>query len=394
MTMQRKSGIWASKALLVLFAVALSACGQFSSKENTSPPATKILVGGDLHFAESYERTADGRLKDGPHTFEGRYRDSLKGLMPLIADADLTIANLEGPLSLPQPDNPLAATREYLHWSRPEEAAGAIKVAGIDVVSLANNHGMDQGVAGLDQTIAMLGAQGTAHFGGGPTIADARAPYVYTFERDDGSQAAVAFFPGFAPNTPPADGFDPYAKADAAGLAPVDPDYMREEIARLRSRYPDLFVIAYPHWGRNYAWVYAKEIELGRALIDAGADMVLGHHAHTVQEIERYRGKWIVYGLGNFIFLAPGRYKQFTKVQPYGFAAQLAFPGESASAPRVRLFPIAANNRTTGFQARPVDIREARKVISAIQAREGSNGLAGTFGETELGAYYELEPSR
>ncbi|MBX7495116.1 CapA family protein [Qipengyuania sp. 6B39] len=392
--MQSRYASWMRRALFALAVGAISACGPAATDEPASPPATTILVGGDLHFAESYERTADGRLKDGPHTFEGRYRDSLKGLMPLIADADLTIANLEGPLSLPQPDNPLAATREYLHWSRPEEAAGAIKFAGIDVVSLANNHGMDQGVAGLEQTIAELDAQGTAHFGGGADLAEARAPFVYTFDRADGSQAAVAVFAGFAPNIPAPDGFDSYAGADAPGLAPVDPKYLRGEIARLRAQYPDLFVIAYPHWGRNYAWVYTKEIELGRALIDAGADMVLGHHAHTVQEIERYRGKWIVYGLGNFIFLAPGRYKDFTKVQPYGFAAQLAFPGEKGSAPRVRLFPIAANNRTTGFQARPVDIREARRVMSAIQAREGSNGLAGTFGETELGAYYELEPSR
>lgn len=371
-------------ALLLMSAIALSACGMTKPEETVAPIATTVLVGGDLHFAESYERTKDGRLKDGPHTFEGRYRHSLMGLMPLIATADATIANLEGPLALQQPDNPLAASRQYVHWSRPKEAGEAIRHAGIDVVSLSNNHGMDQGASGLEETLAELGRNGTVHFGGGADLEEAQAPYIHEFKRADGSTAALAVFAGFSESEAPADGFDPFAKDGAPGIAPVDPDHLREEVGRLRKRYTDLFVIAYPHWGHNYSWVYENEVKLGRALIDAGADMVLGHHAHTIQEIERYRGKWIVYGLGNFVFLAPGRFKQFTKVQPYAFAAELAFSDAKGSVPRVRLYPIAADNRKTGFQPRLVDIREARRVISAVQAREGSNGLSGKFGETDL----------
>ncbi len=351
-----------------------------------------MLIGGDLHFAESYERTKSGKLKDGPHTFEGRYRDSLRGLMPLISRADLAVANLEGPLALNQPDNPLADTRRYLHWSRPLEASAAVKYAGIDLVSLANNHGMDQGTIGLEQTITQLGLNGVAHFGGGADLAEARSPYIYKFPRGDGSEAAVAIFPAFAESSPPEDGFDPFAGERRPGIAPIDLDYLRDETARLRRVHPDLFVIAYPHWGRNYSWVYGNEVRLGQQLIDAGADMVIGHHAHTIQEIQRYRGKWILFGIGNFVFLAPGRFRQFNKVQPYAFAAELAFPEASLGQPRVRLFPIAADNRVTGFQPRLVDLREARRVMSAVQSREGSRGLSGTFGETDLGAYFQLDP--
>jgi hypothetical protein len=379
--------------LIAIVTVALAACSQPARKETDQPAAATVLFGGDLHFAESYEFTKGGRPKDGPHTFQGRYRDSLSGLMPLVASADFTIANLEGPLSLEHENNPLIATRQYLHWSRPREAGEAIKYAGIDLVGLSNNHGMDQGVAGLEQTFAELDKDGVAYFGGGKDLDTARKPYLYRFKRGDGSQAVLAVFPGFSESEPPADGFDPYAKPDQPGIAPVDPAYLRQTIPQLRKQYPDLFVVAYPHWGHNYSWVYGDEIKLGRELVDAGADMVIGHHAHTIQEIERYRGKWIVYGIGNFIFLAPGRYKEFLKAQPYAFAAELAFPATRGSPPRVRLFPIAADNRVTNFQARLLDLRETRRVISAIQSREGSRGLAGTFGETSLGAYFQLAPT-
>ncbi len=374
--------------LAVVAACALSACDD-KIEEGAKTPAATVLLGGDLHFAESYERTKSGRWKAGPRTMEGRYRDSFDGLLPLIASADLTIANLEGPLAPMQEGNPLAATRQYLHWSRPRETGDAIRNAGVDVVNLSNNHTMDQGEAGLTLTLDQLGRDGTSHFGAGINLDAARRPFLYTIERGGGPSTVLAVFPGFADSTPSADGFDPLAARDRAGLAPVDPEYLREEVARLRQQNPNIFVIAYPHWGRNYSWVYKDQVDLGRRLIDAGADMVLGHHAHTIQEIEKYKGRWIVYGLGNFNFLAPGRYRQFTKVQPYSFVAQLRFEGEAGAPPRLRLFPLLSDNRQTGFKPHLVNLADARRVISAVQAREGSNGLSGVFGETELGAYFE-----
>lgn len=388
-------GIFRLRELVLAVAcLALAACGQWGRGDEDGPIAATVLFGGDFHFAESYEFTAGGRPKAGPHTIKGRYRDSLRGLRPLITSADFTIANLEGPLALALEDNPLAKTRQYLHWSEPREASEAIKYAGVDLVSLANNHAMDQGVPGLEQTLSELVKDGIAHVGGGETLDAARKPFLYRFKRGDGSDAVLAVFAGFSESEPPPDGFNPFAKPDRPGIAPVDPAYVRATVPQLRKQFPDLFVVAYPHWGHNYSWVYADEIASGRELIDAGADLVIGHHAHTVQEIEKYRGKWILYGVGNFVFLAPGRFKEFDKVQPSAFAAELAFPAAKGAAPRVRLFPIAADNRRTGFNPRLVDLSEARRVISAVQAREGSNGLRGTFGETPLGAYYELSANR
>ena len=76
------------------------------------------------------------------------------------------------------------------------------------------------------------------------------------------------------------------------------------QVVALRREDPTVFVIAFPHWGRDYEQITANQRRLGRALVDAGVDLVIGHGAHLLQGLELYRGRWIAYGIGNFVRLA------------------------------------------------------------------------------------------
>ena len=85
---------------------------------------------------------------------------------------------------------------------------------------------------------------------------------------------------------------------------------------------PDIFIVIYPHWGGNYKPVSDVQKAFAHNWIDAGADIVIGHGAHTIQEIEQYKGKWIFYNIGNFIFNALGRYSS-TGAKPYSLMVKL-----------------------------------------------------------------------
>lgn len=207
----------------------------------------------------------------------------------LFQQDTLTIANLETPITL---KGTPAANKEYVYKS-PPEALDAMKKAGIDLVNLANNHSMDQGVDGLLDTMTALKEREIAYVGAGEDDTQAFAPVI--IERNDMKLAFI----GVSRVIPEVSW---YAGTNKPGVAATyDPARVLQAISKAKTSADLVVVIA--HWGKEreqQAADYQKT--LARQYIDAGATLVIGGHPHVLQGIEAYGDGWIAYSLGNFIF--------------------------------------------------------------------------------------------
>ncbi|MEX2010873.1 MAG: CapA family protein [Chloroflexota bacterium] len=204
----------------------------------------------------------------------------------LVKGADLAIANFENPA----PDRFRWHTTGTVFSANPRLIDG-LRNAGIDYVSLGNNHIRDAGANGIIQTIANLEKRGIAWSGAGRNLAQARRPAMLDA---GGTKVAVL-------------GYDTIAKyyaasATRAGSAQMTAAVVKADVAAARKAGADL-VIVFPHWGTEYdATPFAGQQRLARAAIDAGADIVIGNHAHWAAAMEIYKGRPIWYALGNFVF--------------------------------------------------------------------------------------------
>ena len=202
-----------------------------------------------------------------------------------LAEADITIANLEGTLT----ERGLAAEKFYTFRTPPRHAIGLAE-AGIDVVSLGNNHTMDFGPEGLEDTLAALDAVGIARSGAGLDDDEAREPAILEL---NGLQIAFLSYNAVLEAT--------FADASNPGVAAASTDGISQGVSDALSR-ADIVVVSV-HAGIEYTDTPTEEQRaLAHAAIDAGALLVLGTHPHVLQGWERYNGGLIVFSLGNFVF--------------------------------------------------------------------------------------------
>ena len=226
------------------------------------------------------------------------YEEGFDGILDLTRDSDVALTNLEGVVATTGDFNDKGEKRPYLYRGRPE-LLDFVTHAGFDIVTTANNHAMDYGPEALLEQQEFLTAAGIAWVGSGVNLAAARAPrYVQV---DD---VTLAFI-----------GVEDYAELYAAtedqpGSFHADPedlvDALRGPIATAR-QHADLVVVS-PHWGKNWTDAPTPErIETAHALIDMGADAILGHSSHHIHGVEVYRGHPIVYDMGSLFFDAVGQ---------------------------------------------------------------------------------------
>lgn len=198
------------------------------------------------------------------------YSYFLKNVAETFANDDLTIVNLEGPLTTATEH----ATKKFAFKGDPSYV-NVLTEGNVDVVSLANNHSEDYYQAGFEETKSTLDNAGIGYFG-----------YETTFTKEVNG-IKIGFFG--------------YRSIDAM-TSDEDKAVIKSAVDSLKEDGCDI-VIAFYHWGiEKQTSGNAEQVEVAHYTIDCGADLVMGSHPHVVQNIETYNGKQIVYSLGNFCF--------------------------------------------------------------------------------------------
>ncbi len=205
-----------------------------------------------------------------------------------LRSADLVFGNLEGPISARGKNQ----GSEYSFRADPKVAEGLV-FAGFDILSLANNHAWDWGRDALEDTIDILRANDISPVGAGRNFKEANAPVVKNVGE---SKIAFFAFTDLYLESLEAGGF-------SSGISSFYFERIRKDIREIKnSGTADIVVISF-HWGEEYKTaVNGTQRNTAHALIDAGADLVVGHHPHVIQEVEKYKDGWIAYSLGNFVF--------------------------------------------------------------------------------------------
>ena len=211
------------------------------------------------------------------------------GFQNHIAESDFFIANEEFPFS----ERGSAAADKQFTFRLPPQKVSILKEMQIDLVTLANNHTLDFGTDALVDTLDTLDAVGILRMGAGRTLAEAKQPVIVELSgKKVGFLAASRVIPEVSWN----------ASSTKPGLfTTYDPTSLLEEIGKLRSQCD--YLVVYVHWGiERDERPQEYQRSLGKQYIDAGADLVVGSHPHVLQGLEYYKGKPIVYSLGNFVF--------------------------------------------------------------------------------------------
>lgn len=210
-------------------------------------------------------------------------------VLSIMNNADIMVANNEFTLS----NRGTRLNKAYTFKGDPKRAS-IYKEMGVDLVSLANNHIYDYGHDAFIDTLNTLKSQDIAFVGAGNNIEEAKKPYYYII---NGYKIAFLNATRAEKNI-----ITPEATENKEGVFRCyDPSLFIEEIQKAKQESD--YVVALIHWGKEQSHTLEQvQIDTGKKYIDAGADVLVGSHAHVLQGIEIYNGKLIAYNLGDFLF--------------------------------------------------------------------------------------------
>ena len=268
------------------------------------PSQTRLILGGDVMLSRFVGSLARAR---------GDPASPLRDLAPLLWAADIAFVNLEAPFS----DRARVGEGRMVFKAEPEMIQ-ALEIAGIDVVSTANNHARDCNGYGVEFTLDWLAQHGIAAAGTGKSLDEAHAGAVlarngmrfgflaYTYDQSNGNHRD----------------FD-------GRIAMLEATSMQRDVAQMLTR-ADVAIVSM-HAGSEYSpRPNSQQLRFAHAAIEAGARVVVGHHPHVVQPWERHGEGAIFYSLGNLVF------DQFQRVETqHGALAKVVFSGKTLASARM-----------------------------------------------------------
>jgi poly-gamma-glutamate synthesis protein (capsule biosynthesis protein) len=270
----------------------------------------------------------------------------------ILKQAQIVFGNLEGPLT---DAGTAETTKQYVFRSPPDKVAPVLARAGFNIVSLANNHTLDYGPEGLEDTRKALDQAGIRHAGAGRNATEARQP-VYMVA--DGVTVAFLAYSLTFPE-------EFWAGPDKPGTAFGHEKHVRADVATARAT-ADIVVVSF-HWGQEgKTELRDYQTQLAHAAIDSGASAVLGHHPHILQGVEQYKHGVILYSLGNFAF------GSYSNTATRSAIALLTFRDRQWR--ELRMVPLNVKNAEVVFQPRPLVGREASEVVGHLQQLSQSLG--------------------
>lgn len=289
------------------------------------PPEVSVAAVGDILFGRYHEDKSYHPVPRVPGVFDD-VRD-------LIAAADVAFCNLESPvMEEPKQFN----VYQTLTFRADPDRAKLLRDTGFDFVSLANNHMFNMGPTAPGETRRHTEAVGLHVAGAGADLDEALMP---TMIEVNGVRIAMLAYTRWSNNG------KQVMKGGAVAFYEYPKDMLKVAVPAIIAarRYLGAdFVIVSVHWGKEYVdHPDAGQRKTARALVDAGADLVLGHHPHVIQDMERYRGAIIAYSLGNFLFDNPIIERRQTML----LLAKLAMPGPVRHVSDVEVVPILIDKR-------------------------------------------------
>lgn len=333
----------------VLLLATVSACGEIVFTDTpdptpspapvptVAPPPVEIIItaAGDV--------TLGGNMKDNPSStiytravdaHDGDLSFLFENVRELFAADDMTLVNFEGTLT----DNTKREKNNSFHFRAPPSHLEALTLANIEAVAFENNHTMDFGQQGWDDTVRAFDENGIVY-------SSIDHPGVY---RVKGVSIAMLSYQTFD------------------GAYPMLMERVPQDIAAARAEH-DIVIVSF-HWGIEGDFhPNDNQIMLGRATIDAGADLVLGHHSHRVNPIERYNGKYIVYSLANCSFSGN---IQPDNMDTFLFQQKFIVENGNATSGDFRIIP-ASISSNTGKSGKASDINDF--IVTPFP--EGSPGI-------------------
>ncbi len=297
------------------------------------PVTVTVSVVGDCTLGTDENFDYDSSLNAYFYSYGKDY--FLENVREIFATDDLTIANMEGTLteSYDRQDKQFA-------FKAPPEFAGILSGSSVEAVNMANNHSHDYGDQGFADTLAALDEAGVVHFGYDETavmdVKGIQIGLVGIYELND------------------------HLEREAQ---------LKANIKKVKEEGADLVIVIF-HWGNEKEEIPdSNQTTLGRMAIDEGADLVCGHHPHVLQGIEEYKGRTIVYSLGNFCFggnSAPSDtdtmiFRQTFTVGPEGVEEE----------PLTSIIPCSITSASgyNNYQPTPAEGTEKRRILQKIQER-------------------------
>ncbi len=320
---------WIITALLLLFLPHLAM---------TEP--LNITAVGDIMLAGSGEKAYKKYGYDYPFDLT---REILK-------QGDLVIGNLESPITTSAEK---LITKTFRFKADPK-AAEAIKNAGFTHLSLANNHILDFGSRGLKDTIEILDSKAISHAGAGQDLFSARMSDVTSIR---GIKIAFLAYSLTYPK-------EFFAGAERAGTAPGYASLFTADIEQAKKN-ADCVIVSF-HWGgEGLDKPKPYQVKIAHKAIDAGADIVIGHHPHVLQGVEQYENGVIFYSLGNFTFGSMSRSSKRSMI------ARILFDG---GVKEVEVIPLNVLNSEVGFQPKPLSGKPAERAVKAVDTMSAIMG--------------------
>ena len=350
-----------------------------------------IFFLGDTYFGEWHMRLR-GRKGQSNILEEKGYLHFGKNFENILSDADEVLMNLECSITDIEP-SPLKGTeKKHLYSAREDGTISAFKKLNITTCMLANNHAVDYGKAGLMDTITALENANIKYIGGGRTEKEAAAPLM--FQKELNGKTFIAAIVASYNYGVASDNYGFYAKGNIPGVNKKDLTKFTQQIKELKSVDKDLMYILSPHWGPNYVWRTFTQQQQGEEFIRAGTDLIVGHSAHMIQEIEYYKNKLIMYSIGNFLINGNGEYKR-RKLPPYSFIARLNIRNvDGEFVKKMIVYPIMVDNMATDFTPRFVNEKEFQHVKDILRSHDITTDIFDELvkiDKDEHGYYFEYK---
>ncbi|MEO4180724.1 CapA family protein [Acinetobacter pittii] len=340
-----------------------------------STPSGIINILGDTYFGEIYSEKRKARGQTDALQQYG-YNYSFEKIKAFLGEHDLNIANFEAVFSL-ENQSPLVHKKPFILKADAEQTLAAFKNIHVNHVVLANNHLKDYGDRGLTYTLQQLNQANISYIGADENQKDAHNYFELSFENK-----RYAIFNGYWHRDTAYLDYDFYALGYKSGVACLN-GVLLEQIGRYRLTHPEHKIIVICHWGVDFKPITKEQNKLAAILTQAGADLIMGHGAHTIQPVQIINQKPVVFGIGNAVFNSNGEYEKHNAL-PFGCIARL-----DLSKDLLRLYPIYTNNLKTFWQPYPVNAEDFLKASTYMTSLLTPENYIAT--QDNLGAYIEIK---